>query len=198
VKTLFDTKRDIIISIGTRRANIVDGNDCSARICVNQGSMKSLFGWIMLWVLTQSSVCTTGVSDVRSDEAPHFIGCNSSTQPIRVNLFDYDVVVVGAGLSGAVVAQHVAAVLKRKVLVLERRNHAAGNTYECVAHNCIPLSFLMLYVLLRYDFVNRFGIRISQYGPHLFHTKSTKAWSYVRQFADWEHYEHRVVGHVDR
>jgi hypothetical protein len=48
-----------------------------------------------------------------------------------VDLFDYDVVIVGAGLSGAVLAQRHAELLHRRVLVLERRNHSAGNT--CVS-----------------------------------------------------------------
>ena len=60
-----------------------------------------------------------------------FVTCNSSTTARQVDIFDYDVLVVGAGLSGAVLAQQHAEHLHHRVLVLEKRNHTAGNT--CVA-----------------------------------------------------------------
>ena len=69
--------------------------------------------------------------------ASFLIECNASSSGDSarvVNLFDYDVVIVGAGLSGAVLAQRHADLLHQRVLVLERRNHSAGNT--CVVVTC--------------------------------------------------------------
>ena len=82
----------------------------------------------------------------------------------------YDVVVVGAGLSGAVMAYLHANLLNKKVLVIEKRDHIAGNCY---------------------DYTNNVGIRVSQYGAHLFHTKHESVWKFVHQFGSWTPYEHR-------
>lgn len=48
-----------------------------------------------------------------------------------------------------------------------------------------------------YDFINKHGFRVSQYGVHLFHTKFDRVWEYVNTFSDWIPYEHRVKGKVD-
>jgi hypothetical protein len=53
------------------------------------------------------------------------IACNGSD--MVVDLADYDTLVVGAGLSGAVLAQQHAEIFRQRVLVLERRSHIAGN-----------------------------------------------------------------------
>ncbi|KAK4535875.1 hypothetical protein CDCA_CDCA06G1900 [Cyanidium caldarium] len=87
----------------------------------------------------------------------------------------FDVLVVGAGLSGAVSAERLATRAKR-VLVVERRDHIAGNCY---------------------DFVNEHGIRVSKYGAHLFHTDDERVWAYVSRFAEWERWEHQVVAYVE-
>lgn len=62
------------------------------------------------------------------------------------------------------------------------------------------LRFFLFYLSFscRFDFVNDLGIRVSKYGPHLFHTKSPRVWNYVQRFADWTRYDHRVVGRVDK
>ncbi len=86
-----------------------------------------------------------------------------------------DVVVVGCGLSGAVLAERFASVLERKVLVLEKRNHVAGNCYD-----------------YRED-----GILINKYGAHLFHTNDKGVWDYIQKFSEWVRWDHRVIGHVD-
>jgi UDP-galactopyranose mutase len=89
-------------------------------------------------------------------------------------MFDY--VIIGAGLSGAVVAERIANDLNKKVLIVEKRNHIAGNIYD------------------RY---NKYGILIHQYGPHIFHTKIKEVWDYVSRFTEWNHYQHRVLGRID-
>jgi len=86
-----------------------------------------------------------------------------------------DIVIVGAGISGAVLAERFAASGK-KVLVIEKRNHVGGNCY---------------------DYYNDDGILISKYGAHLFHTNFEDVWSYVNRFSDWYFYEHRVLARVD-
>lgn len=72
----------------------------------------------------------------------------------------YDVLCVGAGLYSAVVAQQAVAAGK-SVLVLEKRDHIAGNIYtECVE-----------------------GIDVHRYGAHIFHTSNREVWDYVNRFA---------------
>ena len=90
--------------------------------------------------------------------------------------YPYDVLIVGAGLSGAVLANLHATLLNQSVLVVEKRNHIAGNLY---------------------DYTNKMGIRVSQYGAHLFHTNEEKVWRFVNKYSTWIPYEHRVVGKVD-
>lgn len=87
-----------------------------------------------------------------------------------------DVIVVGAGFSGAVMAERLARVKGLRVLVLEQRPHIAGNCY---------------------DYRNEHGIVVHQYGPHLFHTNKTAVWEYLSSFTDWHPYEHKVLSHVD-
>lgn len=82
-----------------------------------------------------------------------------------------DLVIVGAGLSGAVLAERAATQLGWRVLVVERRQHIAGNAY---------------------DYVDEHGVRVHRYGPHVFHTNSSKVWNYLSQFTRWQLYEHRV------
>lgn len=89
---------------------------------------------------------------------------------------DYDVIVVGAGFSGAVMAERFASQMNYKVLVLEQRPHIAGNCY---------------------DYHNEAGILVHHYGPHLFHTNKQQVWDYLSQFTEWTPYEHKVLGSVD-
>ncbi len=87
-----------------------------------------------------------------------------------------DVIVVGAGFSGAVVAERCANVANQRVLVLEQREHMGGNCY---------------------DYHNEDGILVHHYGPHLFHTNKKKVWDYLSQFTQWHPYEHKVLSRVD-
>lgn len=87
----------------------------------------------------------------------------------------FDIVIIGAGISGAVLAQHYAAI-GRKVLIIEKRDHIAGNCY---------------------DYVDENGILVSKYGAHLFHTNSEMVWDYVNRFAAWYPWEHKVIAKVD-
>lgn len=87
-----------------------------------------------------------------------------------------DIIVVGCGLSGAVLAERFASILDKKVIIIEKRNHIAGNCY---------------------DYIDENGILINEYGAHLFHTNDEEVWIYVQQFSEWRRWDHRVVGIVD-
>ena len=84
----------------------------------------------------------------------------------------YDYLIVGAGFAGAVMAERITSQLNKKVLIVEKRNHIAGNAYDEYDEN---------------------GILIHLYGPHLFHTNSEKVFQYLSQFTEWSFYEHRVL-----
>src|SRR6187402_2601811 len=87
----------------------------------------------------------------------------------------YDIVVIGAGISGSTLAERYAHSGK-KVLVIEKRDHVAGNCY---------------------DFINENGILVSKYGAHLFHTNDEDVWQYVNRFAKWYKWEHKVLAKVE-
>jgi len=82
--------------------------------------------------------------------------------------------VVGAGLSGAVVARENA-LQGKKVLVIDKRDHTAGNCY---------------------DFIHSSGFRVAEYGPHFFHTNSARVQEYVQRFSEWTPWEHRVTARI--
>jgi len=85
------------------------------------------------------------------------------------------IIIIGAGISGATLAQRYALMGKR-VLVLEKRDHIGGNCY---------------------DYYNEDGILISKYGAHLFHTNDFEVWAYINSLSDWYPYEHRVLASVN-
>ena len=88
----------------------------------------------------------------------------------------FDWLVVGAGFTGSTLAERIATELGHKVLVVDRRNHIAGNAYD--EHNEVH-------------------ILEHKYGPHIFHTNSDRVWHYLSRFTSWRPYQHRVVGLVD-
>lgn len=87
-----------------------------------------------------------------------------------------DYLIVGAGFVGSVLAERLASQSNKKVIVLDRRDHIAGNAH---------------------DRRNEYGILYHQYGPHIFHTNSDKVFEYLSEFTEWMPYEHRVVGVID-
>jgi UDP-galactopyranose mutase len=88
----------------------------------------------------------------------------------------YDYVIAGAGFAGAVVAERMARFFNKKVLVIDRRPHIAGNAYD------------------HYDAA---GILVHKYGPHIFHTNSSEVYDYLSLFTEWRSYTHRVLADVD-
>ena len=87
----------------------------------------------------------------------------------------YDALVVGAGYAGAITARRLAEDGGKKVLVLERREHVAGNAYDCL---------------------DEAGILIHRYGPHIFHTNDQRVYDYLSRFTAWRDYQHMVVANV--
>jgi len=77
------------------------------------------------------------------------------------------VLVVGCGLSGAVVARELAEKGYR-VTIWERRDHIGGNMYDYRDHH---------------------GILVQKYGPHTFHTKERYLYDYMCRYADWQEYK---------
>src|SRR3712207_8502102 len=88
----------------------------------------------------------------------------------------YDTLVVGAGYAGSVMAERLATQLGHRVLVIDRRDHIAGNAY---------------------DYFDEHGVQVHKYGPHIFHTNSQKVVDYLSRFTEWRPYEHRVLANVD-
>ena len=82
-----------------------------------------------------------------------------------VVVYLYDYLIIGSGLFGAVCAYE----LKKKgysCMVLEKRSHIGGNIYTEEIE----------------------GIQVHKYGAHIFHTSNEKIWSYINQFAKFNHY----------
>jgi UDP-galactopyranose mutase len=86
-----------------------------------------------------------------------------------------DVLVVGAGYAGSVVAERLASA-GRRVMVVDKRPHVGGNAYD------------------EYD---EHGVLRHRYGPHIFHTNSRRIVDYLSSFTEWRPYEHRALAHVD-
>ncbi len=85
----------------------------------------------------------------------------ASIEPFRWDkdrMREYAWIVVGAGFTGAIIAERIATELDQRVLVIDRRDHIGGNAY---------------------DYPGDYGILIHKYGPHIFHTNNEKVWSYL-------------------
>jgi len=89
-------------------------------------------------------------------------------------MFDY--IMVGAGFAGSILAERIANILNKKVLIIEKRNHTGGNCYDEKDEN---------------------GIMVHKYGPHLFHTNEKSVFDYLSNFTDWHPYVHKVLAFID-
>lgn len=84
--------------------------------------------------------------------------------------------IVGCGLSGAVMANKLANELNETVLVIDKKDHIAGTCY---------------------DFKNEHGITVHKYGPHIFRTNSKEIWQFLSKYTQWYPFMHKVLGIVD-
>lgn len=73
-------------------------------------------------------------------------------------------IIVGAGLTGAVIARHLAE-KGNEVTVVDRRSHIAGNIYDCK---------------------NEDGLLVQKYGPHIFHTNNSRVYEYIKKYGEWD------------
>lgn len=92
-------------------------------------------------------------------------------------LNNYDIIIVGCGLSGIVIAERFSLLQNKKILIIDKRNHIGGNCYDY------------------YD--KKTNILMNKYGAHLFHTNDEEVFSYINQFCKWEKWEHKVLGLID-
>lgn len=91
---------------------------------------------------------------------------------------EVDILVVGAGLSGSIIAQQYAEHFPHlKILVIDKRSHIGGNCYDYVEADT--------------------GIRVNQYGIHLFHTNYDRVWNFINRFTEWTRWDHFTLGYVD-
>lgn len=94
-----------------------------------------------------------------------------------MNFDQYDIIIVGAGLSGFVIAEQYSSRFNKKVLIIDKRDHIGGNCY---------------------DFVDKkTGILMNKYGAHLFHTNEEDVFNYINTFCKWLPWEHKVFGLID-
>lgn len=88
---------------------------------------------------------------------------------------NYDVIVVGCGLSGSVAARELAE-RGKKVIILEKRDHIGGNMYDEVDEN---------------------GILVQKYGPHTFHTNKKELYDYMCKYEEWEPFYLKCMAQID-
>lgn len=84
--------------------------------------------------------------------------------------------VVGCGFSGATIARRIAEELDQQVLIIDARDHLAGNAY---------------------DYRDPHGIMVHRYGSHIFHTSHEDVWAWMCRFTAFNTYMHRVVAIID-
>lgn len=86
----------------------------------------------------------------------------------------YDYIIIGAGFAGCVMAERLASV-GQKILIIDKRPHIGGNAY---------------------DYYDDAGVLVHKYGPHIFHTNSDEVFEYLSRFTEWRPYEHKVLSSV--
>lgn len=88
----------------------------------------------------------------------------------------FDYLIVGAGLSGSILAERLTS-MNKKVLVVEKRNYIGGNCHDCF---------------------DQCGVLIHKHGPHYFRTNSDQVISYLSRFTDWIYFEPKIKASIDK
>ncbi len=130
--------------------------------------------WASMW--KQIERVYAGSAELKQDTVAAFRFSPVPTKTRSARLERYDYLVVGAGFAGGVLAERLANVMGKRVLVVDKRDHIGGNTF---------------------DYLDDAGILVHKYGPHIFHTNSTEVVQYLSRFTQWRDYEHRVLARVD-
>lgn len=89
---------------------------------------------------------------------------------------DFDYIIVGAGLTGIVLAERISTQLEHKVLLLEQRPHIGGNCYDHTDHH---------------------GILIHEYGPHTIHTYNKQIYDYLSQYSKLKQFHTKIYAKID-
>jgi UDP-galactopyranose mutase len=84
-----------------------------------------------------------------------------------------DFLIIGSGFYGSVLAERIATVLKKKVIILDKRDHVGGNCFS--------------------ELDKKTKIEYHKYGTHIFHTSSEKVWEYISKFCSLNSYRHQVL-----
>ena len=87
-----------------------------------------------------------------------------------------NIIVVGAGFSGSIIARRIAEDMNQKVRIIEKRNHIGGNAYDEYDEN---------------------GILIQKYGPHYLNTNNYNVIKYLKQFADLYPNDAKLLSYID-
>jgi UDP-galactopyranose mutase len=84
-----------------------------------------------------------------------------------------DFLIIGAGFYGSVLAERIANVLKKKIIIIDKRDHIGGNCFS--------------------EIDKKTKIEYHKYGTHIFHTSSEKVWHYISNFCSLNSYRHQVL-----
>jgi len=89
-----------------------------------------------------------------------------------------DFLIFGSGFYGCVLAERIEKILKKKVVILEKRNHIGGNCFS--------------------ETDNLTGIEYHKYGTHIFHTSIPRVIKYLKDFTKFNSYRHQVLSHYKK
>ena len=85
----------------------------------------------------------------------------------------FDFLIVGSGFYGSVLAERISKILKKTVLVIDKRSHIGGNCFSSIC--------------------NKTNIEYHKYGTHIFHTSNQKVMDYMSEFMTLNNYRHQVL-----
>ncbi len=142
---------------------------------INRDSYQQrVYGFLSERLLNVFVAYKQKTSNMKIFELPTIFVQNHPINEVKSSRFKN--LIVGAGLSGAVLAHKIATELHEEVAIIDVKDHIAGNCY---------------------DYQNEDGIYVHQYGTHIFHTNSSEVWNYISQFTQWYPYMHKVKGYID-
>jgi UDP-galactopyranose mutase len=132
----------------------------------------------MSWDITQARMAAlideVIAKDTAADLRPAIGSAPSAISHIAATR-KYDYLIVGCGFAGSVLAERLANQHGARILMIDKRDHIAGNAF---------------------DEKDAAGILMHRYGPHIFHTNSDEVFAYLSNFTNWRPYEHRVLASV--